>query len=98
MTPLILAAALSIAALDATPANAPPTSVAPATVTASKADEANDPDKVICKKEEITGSRFTKRVCMTRSAWDDQQRRTEDFERRLGETTTAHSGGGMSGQ
>jgi hypothetical protein len=53
---------------------------------------------VICKKEEITGSRFTKRVCMTRSAWDDQQRRTEDFERRLGETPTAHSGGGLSGQ
>jgi hypothetical protein len=98
MTPLILAAALSLAALDATPANAPPTPVAPAVVSAPKADDSSDLDKVICKKEEITGSRFTKRVCMTRSAWDDQQRRTEDFERRLGETPTAHSGGGLSGQ
>jgi hypothetical protein len=96
MTPLILAAALNFVALDATPANAPPpTTVAPATVQADKADA--DPDKMVCRKEEITGSRFAKRVCMTRSQWDEQARRTEEFERRLNETTTNHSGGGLSG-
>ncbi len=96
MTPLILAAALNLMVLDAAPANAQPTTVAPATVQADKADA--DPDKMICHKEEITGSRFAKRVCMTKSQWDEQQRRTEEFERRLNETTQSHAGGGMSGQ
>ncbi len=97
MTPLILAAALNLMVLDASPANGPPpTVVAPATVQADKADA--DPDKMICRKEEITGSRFAKRVCMTKSQWDEQTRKTEEFERRLNETTQSHAGGGMSGQ
>ncbi len=53
---------------------------------------------MICRKEEITGSRFAKRVCMTKSQWDEQTRKTEEFERRLNETTQSHAGGGMSGQ
>ncbi len=99
MTPLILATALSLLALDATPSTTQPTLVAPATVTGQGiTDVRNDPDKVICKKEQITGSRFEKRVCMTRSGWDDQARHVEEFERRLGENPTSMGGGGMSGK
>ena len=33
-----------------------------------------DPNEVVCEKQEIVGSRLaTKRVCMTRSQWADQQ-------------------------
>ena len=100
MTPLLVATALSLIALDATPAStAPPTTVAPATVTSTKsaANGADDPDRVICHKEAITGSRFEKRVCMTKVQWDEQQRQTEDFERRLGEHPNAPMSGGLSG-
>ncbi len=97
MTPLILAAALSLAALDATPAAAPPTPVAPATVTAAKTDPLQDLDKVICKNEQLTGSRFNKRVCMTRGEWEERQKQTETMERRLNQTATPTGGGGFSG-
>ena len=100
MTPLIIAAALSLVALDSTPAASQPgTTVAPATVKGAKAtDSDTDPDKVICKTEALTGSRFSKRICMSRSSWDEQQKQTEVFERRMNQTATRMGGGGMSGQ
>jgi len=99
MTPLILATALSLMALDAAPSNLPPPTVAPAIVPAPpKVDPASDPDRVICKTEETTGSRFAKRTCMAKAAWDERERKTEEFERRLNEQTVSHSGGGFSGQ
>ena len=101
MTPLIITAALSLLALDNTPAtNPPPTTVAPATVTtpAKSTNPNDDPDKVICKNQPMTGSRFEKRLCMTRADWGEQERRLQEFERHLGESPATHSGGGMSGQ
>ncbi len=100
MTPLIIAAALSLVALDSTPAASPSaTPVAPATVKGAKSVASdNDPDKVICKTEALTGSRFNKRVCMSRSSWDEQAKQTEIFERRMNQTATPMGGGGMSGQ
>ncbi len=101
MTPLIVATALSLLALDATPASSTQaTTVAPAQVSApTKAvtNGADDPDRVICHKEAMTGSRFEKRICMTRAQWDEQQRQTADFERRLGEHPNAPMSGGLSG-
>lgn len=36
---------------------------------------AAQPDPVICEKEEVTGSRLaTRKVCMTRSQWDEARR------------------------
>jgi len=101
MTPVIVGAALALLAFDAAPATSQqPTTVSPAVVagSAAAANGADDPDRMICKNEALTGSRFTKRICMTHAEWAEQQRKTEDFERRLGEAPSAHSGGGMSGQ
>jgi hypothetical protein len=100
MVPVIVGAALALLALDAAPAGtgAPPTTVRPAVVTAApKEDPVADADKVTCRKEAITGSRFTKRICMTKAQWDEQERQTEDFERRLGEHPNAPMNGGLSG-
>ena len=37
--------------------------------------EARDPNKVICEKQEVVGSRLaTRRVCMTRAQWADLRR------------------------
>lgn len=96
MTPLVIATALSLLALDAGAATTPPTPVAPATVKAPPKVSDDDPDKVICRREQITGDRFYTRVCMTKSQWDDQQKNTETFERRINQTPTAMGGGGMN--
>ena len=97
MTPLIIGTALAILALDSAPAAAPPTEVKPAVVAGQKADDANDPDRVVCRNQPLTGSRFTKRVCMTKAQWGEQQRQTEILERRLNQTTTPTGGGGFGG-
>ncbi len=104
MTPLILATALSLLAADAGPATDSGQTAAtapPAATSASQKSDADDPDKVICKREVVTGSRFSKRVCMTRGEWGEQARRTEDMARRLGENAglnaAAATGGGLAG-
>ncbi len=98
MTPVIVGAALALLALDSAPATSQPTTVRPATVEAPKmVGGVEDPDRVVCRKEALTGSRFEKRVCMTRSQWDDQQKQTEIMERRLNQTATPQGGGGFNG-
>ena len=42
---------------------------------------ADDQDQILCKVQAITGSRFTKHLCMTKSEWKRQQRRMLSFER-----------------
>ena len=65
---LVAAAALGLA---------PPTlAQGPASPTQSPASvqKPNDPNEVVCNKEESTGSRLgAKRVCMTRTQWADRQ-------------------------
>ena len=98
MTPLIIGAALALLALDSAPATAPPTEVKPAIVSGQKSDNTtNDLDKVVCKNQPLTGSRFSKRVCMTKLQWGEQERQTEILERRLNQTATPTGGGGFSG-
>ena len=57
----LCAAAAPVAAQTAAPTTAP----------AAKGSTL-DPNKVICEKQEVVGSRLaTRRVCMTRSQWAD---------------------------
>lgn len=45
------------------------------TTPAPQAKKAHDPNEVVCQKIEEIGSRLaTKRVCMTRAEWAEQQR------------------------
>lgn len=98
MTPLIIGTALALLALDSAPADAPPTEVKSAVVAGQKSDDAlKDLDKVICRNQPITGSRFTKRICMTKLQWGEQQRQTEIMERRINQTATPTGGGGFNG-
>ena len=56
-------AASATIALPGTPGLAAPT---------AQPAQAPDPNKVICEKQEVLGSRLsTRRVCMTRSQWED---------------------------
>ena len=51
--------------------------------TARYAGLPEDPDQEVCKLQAVTGSRFIRRVCMSRMEWTQQQRRLFDFERML---------------
>ena len=98
MTPVIVSAALAFLALDSGPAVSQSTAAKPATAEAAKtAGGVDDPDRVICRNEALTGSRFTKRVCMTKSQWDEKQHQVEILERRLNQTATPTGGGGFGG-
>ena len=89
---IVLAMAAAMAAgSDESPAPAP----APAAAPTKAADKpAPDLDKIICRQEEVTGSKFTRRVCMTKADWDAQSRDAERFERRLREVQTGAPPGG----
>lgn len=100
MAPLIFTVALSLLAADAgqtAPQGAAATQVAS---TASSKSTESDDDRVICKNQAITGSRFVKRLCMKKSEWSEMERRTEEFSRRLGENAGRNAanatGGGMT--
>ena len=60
---------------------------------------ADDPDKVVCRSEEVTGSRFKRRVCHTRSEWDQMTAKADDAMRQINERAFGGpTGGGLSGQ
>lgn len=43
-----------------------------------KADK-NDPNRIICEKQEVLGSRVaTKRVCLTAAQWEERRREDRD--------------------
>lgn len=93
MTPILIAAALSILALDPAPVVAPPTSkpntIAPVTVEGASGPALRDPNRVMCRTSELTGSRFQKRTCATRQQWVDIDKKNElntnDFFRQANE-------------
>ena len=70
---LIASVAAGTIAFVTMPAAAQTQQQQPAQATAPAAAAAADP--VICEKEEVTGSRLaTRKVCMTRSQWEDARR------------------------
>jgi hypothetical protein len=81
MSPLIFAVALSVMAVDTAPVPTPAsaTSQTPSAGPASPqpGSPAPDPNKVLCRAQVITGSRFMKRICMSRADWAEYDRRQE---------------------
>lgn len=57
---------------------------APATTAPGKGKKKADPNEVICRKEEVLGSRLqSQRICMTRSEWAEANRQQRsEVERR----------------
>jgi hypothetical protein len=68
---LVLMMAAAVASGDASTQQAP-AAAQPAPASAKPAKAEPDPDHVVCRKEEVTGSRFVKRICMPQSEWDAQ--------------------------
>ncbi|GAA6153933.1 hypothetical protein [Pseudoteredinibacter isoporae] len=48
---------------------------------AEKKDTAKDDDRRVCKKYRPTGTRITKKTCMSKRQWDELKRRAQDAAR-----------------
>jgi hypothetical protein len=83
---LILATAMSMLVTDAGPVTSELAAASPAVSSGAKASGDDDPDRVICKNQPVTGSRFIKRICMRRADWDEQVRRADEAKRKFGES------------
>lgn len=69
---LFACAAIPAATLAADPAPAGAATAKPKAVAGKKG---TDPNEVVCRKEEVLGSRLqSRKVCMTRSEWAEAQR------------------------
>jgi hypothetical protein len=96
---LVMAAA-AVAGADA-PATATAQDQAVVVKAPDKALTAPDPERVVCRKEQVTGSRFYKRVCLTQEQWDAQTAQAERNQQRISQRTglgSAMGGGGFTGQ
>jgi hypothetical protein len=83
------------AALGGAPAAQDSAPSAPAAATAAAAPakaKDDDMDKIVCKSEPVTGSRFTKRVCMTKAERLRQQQAKEQYEHLRDNATGLTSG------
>ncbi len=71
---MLVALTMAAAVAGATPA--PAATGAPGASAAGGA-AAEDPNKVICRADAVTGSRFIRKVCMKRYEWAEHDRVTE---------------------
>jgi cytochrome c5 len=76
----MIIAILAAVLLDAQPAAA---TVAPSTTPASAAaatpaKAVDDEDKVVCKSQQVTGSRFSTRICHTKHEWAQIEKDSRD--------------------
>ncbi len=46
---------------------------------AQKSNSKMDDDNIVCKRTQITGSKFQKKVCMTWGEWKDRQEASKEF-------------------
>ncbi|SEH16636.1 hypothetical protein SAMN05428974_1788 [Sphingopyxis sp. YR583] len=78
---------MSVASQAADPDTAsstPATAAAPAATASGKGKKKADPNEVVCRKEDVLGSRLrSQRICMTRSEWAEANRQQRsEVERR----------------
>jgi hypothetical protein len=77
MTAAILALALLGAQVPPAATSAIPPATVPAAAPAKVA--ADDEDKIVCKKQETTGSRFATRICHTKAQWVQIEKDSRDM-------------------
>lgn len=67
-----------------TASSTPATAAAPAATASGKGKKKADPNEVVCRKEDVLGSRLrSQRICMTRSEWAEANRQQRsEVERR----------------
>lgn len=82
--PIFAMAVTLVAASDATsPQVTAPAKAAPASVATASSKPAKDPNRIVCRTEEVTGSRFTQRICQTQAQWDNSEEAAQNYKRSI---------------
>ena len=72
LTPLLASSALLLAVqAQAAPEGEAETEAAPT----PEAEAATDENRIICRRTQVIGSKFTKRICGTQAEWDELARK-----------------------
>jgi Spy/CpxP family protein refolding chaperone len=78
----MIIAILAAVMLDAQPAGATvapsATAVSAPAATTARANATGDDEKVVCKSEQVTGTRFASHVCHTKHEWDQIEKDSQD--------------------
>ena len=88
MSVLIIALAAALSGSPEASGSSPPANPAVQQAASRTEKPADDPNRVICKSEEVTGARFLRKVCLTRAQWTERQLQADRFMRE----TDSHSG------
>jgi len=80
---LAMAATLATAAADAPTVTSAPTPVVGAAAPGGAPKSGKDPNKMVCRSEAITGSRFVQRVCRTNAQWDQTEQNAANYKREI---------------
>jgi hypothetical protein len=59
--------------------------------TAAAMDKSADPERVRCKRMQVTGSHFPKRICRTRRQWDAMREAASNMMEKTNLETQAHN-------
>ncbi len=62
-----------------------------ADATAAAMDKSADPERVRCRRMQVTGSHFPKRICRTRREWDAMRAAASDMMEKTNLETQAHN-------
>ncbi len=93
MSFLVLVMAATVAAGGGPPPTPPPNAPAAAAPSAkTNSTPSPDPDRVVCRDEALTGSRFTKRICLPQSEWNQMAQQADRVARMRNEHV---QGGGI---
>jgi hypothetical protein len=86
---LLLIAAMAAAVSGDAPATQTSDAQPPATQSskASAPSAKDDPNRVVCRTQAVTGSRFTDRVCLTRQQWSDREQEAQRLMQRREDAT-----------
>ena len=80
---LIVAASAAVAFADSATNVAPAAGTSSGSGTAATANPAPDPNKIICRRMEVTGSNLPEHICKTRAEW---ARLAEQYDRETKDT------------
>ena len=92
MLALVLAATIAGAGAPGPATSGSANEVAQAHGGSDKGGQLDDPNRVVCRREEVTGSHFERRVCMTRPAWERQTEEAQRMEQQLHEQAATNGG------
>lgn len=93
MIAVVFAVALMSAQAEQPPPVQTPPPVTPTVAQTELEESRANPDRVVCRREAATGTRFVKRICRTQREWDEITEKSQESFREVQNRPIANAGG-----